>query len=193
MSRVLKAQLFELEKQAATLERIVYNMLTSLMTVKDGDVERYEDKILRKLVKLDDLQDEIDATVAKLKEAGAWEPVRHTGNVYEYNPPGSSPQKPKPRQAYPRKPRPKSVKPPKIITERGSHSTRLVRSKNWIACSQLMRETGGEFTVGQLMEVTGQSQIAATDRLKTWANAGLITKTGLGREAVYASTENGYH
>jgi hypothetical protein len=140
---VLKAQLFELEKSAETLEKIIYKYLIDLQFAPDKEVARYEAKILRKLRALDELQDDIDATVAKLKEAGEWKPVSYAGKLYIYKPPKVTREpKPKrkqwkPRKEYPveaprktpakkqipdrevtaaRKPRevkPKSVRPPK--------------------------------------------------------------------------------
>lgn len=128
---VLKAQLFELERAAETLERIVYNQLTALMSLPDREVEKYEAKVLRKLERLDELQDEIDTVVAKLKEAGEYQPVRHTGNVYEYKPPKYERPKPekkpkKARKVYPiESPKPKrkapakpKAGPPKVKPER---------------------------------------------------------------------------
>lgn len=138
MSGILKAQLLNLEKQAETLEKIVHKELIELQFVKDKEVRRYEQSILRKLHKLDALQDQLDAVTAKLKEAAEWEPVSYADAKYEYKRPKYvKPEKPKkeprkprkvypvqsPRQATPKKRvpdrdrKPKVVKPPKVKPE----------------------------------------------------------------------------
>jgi hypothetical protein len=87
MSGVLKAQLFELERHAATLEKIVYKELIALESLPVHELEPAESKVLRKLHKLDDIQDEIDMLTAKLKALGAWEPVSYSECKYEYRRP----------------------------------------------------------------------------------------------------------
>lgn len=105
MSGILKSQLFNLEKQAETLEKIIYSDLKALESLPDSRVEQYEPKVWKKLEKLDEMQDEIDAVVAKLKEAGMWEPVSYTDAKYRYMRPKAPPKPPKepkkPRKVYP--------------------------------------------------------------------------------------------
>jgi hypothetical protein len=88
MSNTLKAKLTELETQATAIERTVLKLLTLLEKPKRIDAYVVDEaEISEKLLKLDELQDEIDSTLAELKTAGLWEPVSYAGNVYQYNPP----------------------------------------------------------------------------------------------------------
>ncbi|WP_148045222.1 hypothetical protein [Arthrobacter oryzae] len=70
-----------------TLERIIYKDLTILEELPDNEAEGYEPRILKKLERLDELQDRIDDVMAQLKEAGDYSPISHSGRVYEYMPP----------------------------------------------------------------------------------------------------------
>lgn len=97
---VLKQELINLERNAETLERIVFSDLTALETLPEGVAEKYQAKVLRKLHRLDELQEEIDATVAKLKEAGGYEPRTYSAKVYEYRPPKY--ERPKPPKKKPK-------------------------------------------------------------------------------------------
>jgi outer membrane biosynthesis protein TonB len=121
---ILKVQLFNLEKSAETLERIIYNDLTALHSLPDSKVEAYEPRVLRKLEKLDAIQDGIDTVTAELKAAGWYESRSLTGNVYEYKRPKYELPKPapkkKPKQArkvYPVE-SPKKAPPEKHVPDR---------------------------------------------------------------------------
>lgn len=84
---ILRVELHNLERNAETLERVIYGNLVALETAKEADVERYEGKILRKLEKLDEMQDEIDAAKTALKAAGGHVSASPSLNLYEYRPP----------------------------------------------------------------------------------------------------------
>jgi hypothetical protein len=179
MSGVLKAQLFELEKSAQTLERIIYKYLVELAFVPDEDVERFEEKILRKLRALDELQDEIDAIVAKLKEAGAYEVVSYAGNVYEYRPPKTAEDVVRPKRRG-RPPKPKVSTRPK---GRQTRPLRIPRAANitdsaYWSGARVLISRHGEFTARSLMEHNGQTIYGARNRIKIWMNAGLIVSDG---------------
>lgn len=84
---LLKTELLNLERNAETLERVVYSALVGLESMPDELADKYEPKVLRKLERLDELQGAIDAVVAELKARGAYEPSTHSAKVYEYKPP----------------------------------------------------------------------------------------------------------
>jgi hypothetical protein len=170
---VLKAELFSLDKQAETLERIVYSALCALESLPDDEGDKYEARILRKLERLDELQEQIDATVAKLKEAGAWSPVSCSAKTRLATAPriAAPTFQKKRRPAAERKP----VGPPKFVKERGTRQTRLIRSSLWKDACQVMDSEDGSFTVKELMKLTGQSIDAAKGSIQRWRNAGLIT------------------
>lgn len=132
---ILKVHLHNLERSAQTMERVVYNALVELEFIPGRDVPSFEQRIIRKLERLDELQDEIDAVRSKLKEAGEHQPVRLPEPKYEYKRPKYElPEKPKrkPRKVYPvnspkpakaktkpapkpkKEPKPKVVRPPKV-------------------------------------------------------------------------------
>lgn len=156
MTGILKVQLLELETQAETLERIVYNYLVELEALPDGAVSRYEEKLLRKLEKLDEIQDEIDAVTAKLKEAGAWEPVSHSGQVYEYKPP---------KQAQPETTKPKGG----ITHKAGAY---------WDIVSATMPEQGGVISVYDVMSILNMTKTPCGNMVRHWASSGKLALSG---------------
>lgn len=122
---ILKVQLFNLEKSAETLERIIYSDLTALHSLPDSKVEAYEPRVLRKLEKLDELQDEIDTVTAELKAAG-WYESRTTGrNIYEYKRPKIERPKPEPKPRKPRVVHPAT--PPKTAKAKATDAEKLAR------------------------------------------------------------------
>lgn len=148
MTGILKVQLFNLENSAQTLERIIFNDLTALESLPDRAAEKYEGKVLRKLHRLDEIQDEIDAVTAMLKEAGAWEPVRHGGNIYQYSPPKQE--------------QPKPVKGQGVSHKAGTY---------WDKVSETMPEQGGTVTIQQVMEILSLSKTPCAKLVRHWVSS----------------------
>jgi hypothetical protein len=161
---ILKTRLFNLEQNAHTLEKIVLNDLRALMTLPTDDkLAGYEAKVLRKLHRLDDIQEEIDQTVAKLKEAGAYEPVRQGRNIYEYRPP----------------------KPVGTVTEI-SKPKRVRRAKTaWDNFSEQL-DGDGRFTVADVATKLNTDLAKCRAKIKHWQGKGYIeTAEKVGRNVIY--------
>lgn len=163
---VLKAQLFELERSAETLEKIVYNQLTALMRLPDREVEQYEAKILRKLARLDEIQAEIDAVIAKLKETGEYIPARPTANIYEYKPP-----------------RPPT---PKYVAGRPNRTRKNQVGTAWHEFSEQLAE-GETFTVNDVVAKLDKDLPACQSKIKHWKLKGYIESSTRG---VYRPIKN---
>ncbi|WP_457950416.1 hypothetical protein ACTAQI_07490 [Pseudarthrobacter sp. alpha12b] len=186
---VMLVELQSLERSAETLEKIVYSHLTALEGLPEEQTAHYEARVLRKLQALDELQERIDGTIAKLKEAGGYRPSSRTAKSYFEE--HMQPKRPL-RTGRTGSTRPKAKRtpsgPPKFVSERGSHSTRLIRSRYWQGAEDIMDSGDGTFTIKGLMAYNDQTELSVRSNLKKWRDAGLITGTRgtRGHPAVYS-------
>ena len=164
---ILRQQLANLEQAADALEWAVYRELTALETVSEEKAEEYEPQILKKLHKLDEMQEEIDVVVSKLKELGSYyAPANSTGHTYKYKTPkvAQAEGAPKPRRA---------TGPRNGVTSWQSFSSQLRGTK--------------EFTSKDLMDAQDKTLNQARSQITYWTQKGYIRIVGKeSRTFIYA-------
>lgn len=155
---LLKVELHNLERNAETLERIVYNDLKALESLPDKAADKYEGKVWRKLQKLDELQDAIDATTAELKARGGWEPVSHSGNKYQYNPP--------------------KTETPEVTVNGKVRGRPSKRTHYWERVSAAMPEEGGVISVADIVDLLNITKTPCGNLVRHWVSSRKLVMSG---------------
>lgn len=185
---IIRAELLKLEQSAVTLEKIVYKELAQLeWLIEDESIDKQERIILRKLRKLDDIQTEIDALVATLKERGEYTPVRIAVPYKRQEQRSKSTTKPasKRREKAAENAKAKALKDAERgVVGYGTHADRLERSKYWIAVAEKL-EADGSISLNEMVELLGISYEATKGRVKVWKRNNFIVSVGVHKSTRY--------
>lgn len=145
---ILRSQLHMLETAATNLERIAYSELTALETLTADRAAQHEERVLRKLQELDEVQEEIDVIVGKLKDLGAYySPANPSALIYEYK------------------------VPKRVVTYQDRQG--IPTKTAWQSFSEQLPEDG-RFTFNDLMSILNIKTANARQKLKHWRKQGYL-------------------